>query len=90
MGYYSVRLIEWVLYASVVIGIVMSVMAWQFPFLPLALAFSMGAYRNTLLIASRFQQPVTTNNITATIDTEELEKAVNAVIWKNIYLGGPN
>lgn len=94
-GYWSAVAFRVIMIAIALYGVVHQVMDHEVPYAPLALLFAflawmriLGAYEGIVMILQNMKTPVVNNSYNFT--SEELENAVNAIMFKNMYTGGPN
>ena len=94
-GMYSAVTLRVFLYALAIFGIVYQSWNREIPYGPLAFLFAflawsrtVGVYEGTLLLVKNMKAPVVNQNLN--FDSKDLEDAVNAVMFKNMYGGSPN
>jgi len=90
LGYYSVHVANALAYAVGTAGVIYYIYNKELPFLPFIFLMVYSIWKKTFIIYQNSQVDNVNNIINATIDTNQLEDAINAINYKNMYLGGPN
>jgi hypothetical protein len=90
LGYYSVYVANALAYGIGTAGVVYYIYNRQLPFIPLIFLMVYSVWKKTFIIYHNSRVNSINNTITATIDTNDLEDVINAINYKNMYLGGPN
>lgn len=94
-GFFSAMALRLMMVLLALYGIVTEIWNRQIPYLPLTFLFvfliwtkTLGIFEGVAYLINTQKAPVTNNNYN--FDSKDLEGAVNAIFYKNMYGGGPN